>query len=71
MFPSEDKRAYAMIGAGALLAAATLGPLSSMVFLMELTHHADTLMVPMLICVVGATVVARHFEPRSIYSYRV
>ncbi|MDQ2804025.1 MAG: chloride channel protein, partial [Pseudomonadota bacterium] len=62
---------YALIGAGAVLAATTQGPVSAMVMLMELTRRLDTLMVPMLIAVAGAVVVARLFESRSIYSGRI
>ncbi len=62
--------AYALIGSATLLSAATLGPLSSAVFLLELTRHADSLMVPLLVAVVGATNVARRLDPRSIYSAR-
>ena len=63
--------AYALVGSGAFLAAATLGPLSSAVFLLELTRRADVLMVPLLIATAGATVTARHLEIRSIYSAHV
>ena len=59
---------YAMIGSAAFLAAATLGPLSSAVFLLELTRHADPLMVPLLIATAGATVTARRYTVHSIYS---
>ena len=71
LFPDGDKRTYAIVGAGAVLAAATQGPISSVVFVLELTYHADALMVPLLIAVVGATVVSRHLEPHSIYSARI
>lgn len=62
---------YALVGSGAFLGAATLGPLSSAAFLLELTRGADSLMVPLLVATVGATVTARTFEVRSIYSARV
>ena len=71
LFPRGDKRTFAIVGAGAVLAAATQGPISSVVFILELTYHADALMVPLLIAVVGATVVSRHLEPHSIYSARI
>jgi H+/Cl- antiporter ClcA len=57
--PGNEVASYALIGSGAFLAAATLGPLSSIVFLLELTRHADVLIVPLLIAAVGATVTAR------------
>ena len=59
---------YALIGSAGFLGAATLGPLSSAVFLVELTRGADSLMVPLLIATAGATVTARRFEVESIYS---
>ena len=62
---------YALVGSGAFLAAATLGPLSSAAFLLELTRGADSLMVPLLVAIVGATVTARSLEVRSIYSGRL
>jgi chloride channel protein, CIC family len=64
----NEMAGYAMIGSAALLAAATLGPLSSAVFLLELTRHADPLMVPLLIATAGATVTARRYTVHSIYS---
>jgi CIC family chloride channel protein len=59
---------FALIGSGAVLAAATQGPVSSIIFVLELTRTADSTMVPLLIAVVLATTVTRHFEERSIYS---
>jgi H+/Cl- antiporter ClcA len=62
---------YALIGSAALLGAATLGPLSSAAFLLELTRRADSLMVPLLIATAGATVTARLCGSRSIYSAQI
>ena len=58
----------ALIGSAAMLAATTQGPVSSVVFVLELTRTADSLMVPLLVGVVTATLVTRRFEKRSIYS---
>ncbi len=66
--PAVSIPACALIGSAALLSAATLGPLSSAVFLLELTRHADSLMVPLLLATSSATITARRFEVRSIYS---
>jgi hypothetical protein len=41
------------------------------VLLLELTHHADALMVPVLLAVVEATVLARVLGMPSIYSARL
>ncbi len=63
--------AYAMVAAGALLAATTQGPVSAIVLLLELTRRLDTLMVPLMLAVAGAVVVARRLEGRSVYSGRI
>ncbi len=62
---------YSLIGSAALLAAATLGPLSSAAFLLELTRRADSLMVPLLLATAGATLTARRFRSQSIYSIQI
>jgi hypothetical protein len=46
------------------------GPLAAVVLLLELTHHADSLMVAVLLAIVEATVLARVFGAPSIYSAR-
>ena len=62
---------YALIGGAAVLAASMQGPLASVVLILELAHHTDTLMVPMLLAVGLATVVARRVGAPSIYSARL
>ncbi len=62
---------YAMLGAGAVLAATTQGPVSAIVMLTELTRRLDAFMLPVLIIVAGAVAVARRIEPRSVYSGRI
>jgi hypothetical protein len=47
------------------------GPLAAVVLLLELTHHADALMVPVLLAVVEATVLARVLGAPSIYAARL
>lgn len=69
--PEVSLGTFSVIGSGAMLAAATQGPVSAIVLLLELTHRIDPLMVPLLITVTGATVVAGRIEPRSIYSARI
>ena len=68
--PATAKDSYAIVGAGAMLASASQGPISSVVFMLELTNHTDALIVPLLIAVAGATLMARRFEVHSIYSVR-
>src|SRR5579862_4498054 len=62
-----DKRSCAVLGAGAVLAAATQAPISSVAFILELTYNANTLMVPLLLAVVGATLTYGLFETRTSY----
>ena len=69
--PAGQLPSFALIGSGAVLAAATQGPVSSVIFVLELTRTADSTMVPLLIAVVLATLVTRLFEERSIYSIEV
>jgi H+/Cl- antiporter ClcA len=64
---ATDKRSCAIIGAGAVLAAATQAPISSVAFILELTYNANTLMVPLLIAVAGATLTFRVIKLKSIY----
>ena len=65
-----SKDSYAIIGAGAMLAAASQGPISSVVFMLELTNHTDTLIVPLMIAAGLSTIVARRIDEGSIYSVR-
>jgi H+/Cl- antiporter ClcA len=71
IWPGAPLGAYAIIGGAAVLGAAMQGPLAAVVLMLELTHHADGLMVPVLLAVVGATVVARVAGTPSIYSARL
>ena len=68
--PTTSKDSYAIVGAGAMLASASQGPISSVVFMLELTNHTGALIVPLLIAVAGATLMARRLEVHSIYSIR-
>ncbi|ACL61014.1 chloride channel protein [Methylobacterium nodulans] len=71
VWPGAEAGACALIAATALLAAATHGPLSSVVLMLELTRRLDSLMVPVLVAVAGAMLVARYLEPRSLYACRI
>jgi H+/Cl- antiporter ClcA len=62
-----DKRSCALLGTGAVLAAATQAPISSMAFTLELTYNASTLMVPLLLAAAGATFTYQLFEARTSY----
>jgi len=52
LWPGAPLGTYAIIGGAAVLGAAMQGPLASIVLLLELTRHADGLMVPVLLAVV-------------------
>jgi H+/Cl- antiporter ClcA len=71
LFPGVPPGLFALLGAGALLAASTQGPISTVVLLMELTGYARSAVVPLLLIVVTATLIARTIEPRSIYDARL
>ena len=60
-----------MLGAAAVLAATTQGPISTVVLMMELTGRDRSFIVPLLLAVATATLVARTIEPRSIYDARL
>jgi CIC family chloride channel protein len=71
LWPGAAPGSYALVGAAAVLAAATQGPLSSVVLLLELTRRLDPLMVPALAAITGAVLVARAIDPTSVYSGRL
>ncbi|MDE1932382.1 MAG: chloride channel protein [Bradyrhizobium sp.] len=70
-WPGAPPGSFAIIGACALLAAATQGPVSAVVLTLELTRRLDTLMVPVILATAGAVGVARMIESRSLYSARI
>ncbi|MGA2012509.1 MAG: chloride channel protein [Solirubrobacteraceae bacterium] len=71
LWPGARLGSYTVIGGGAFLAAAMQGPLSGLVLVLELTRNFDSLMVPTLIAVTEATVIARRLGAPSIYSARL
>jgi H+/Cl- antiporter ClcA len=71
MFPGLPIGLFAVIGAASMLAATTQGPISAVVLMMELTGRDRSFIVPMVLAVAGATLVARSIEPRSIYDARL
>jgi H+/Cl- antiporter ClcA len=71
LWPGVPPGLFAVIGATAVLAATTQGPISAVVLMMELTGRDRSFIVPVLFAVVTATIVARTIEPRSIYDARL
>jgi len=61
----------ALLGAAAVLAATTQGPLSATVLVLELSDRDRSLIAPVLLAVISATLVSRTLEPRSIYDARL
>ena len=64
-------RTVALLGAAAVLAATTQGPISTVVLMIELTGQDRSFIVPLLLAVGTATLVARTIELRSIYDARL
>jgi CIC family chloride channel protein len=71
VWPGVPPGLFAVLGAGAVLAATTHGPISAVVLVMELTGRDRSFVLPLLVAVVTATVVARTLDPRSIYEARL
>ena len=61
----------ALLGAGAVIAATTQGPISAVVLIMELTGQDRSFIAPLIVAVVAATLLARTIDPRSIYDARL
>jgi CIC family chloride channel protein len=59
--------AYALVGMGGLIAGATDAPITGVLLVFEMTNDYG-LVLPLMITVVLAHVVARRFEPDSLYS---
>jgi CIC family chloride channel protein len=70
-WPGVPPGLFAVLGASAVLAATTQGPISTVVLMMELTGRDRSFIVPLLLAVATATLVARTIEARSIYDARL
>ncbi len=71
LWPGVPPGLFALAGAAAMLAATTQGPISAIVLMMELTGFARAAVLPVLLAVTTATLIARTIEPRSIYDARL
>ena len=71
LWPGVPPGLFAVLGAGAVLAATTQGPISTVVLMMELTGRYRSFVLPLLLIVGTSTLVARTIEPRSIYDARL
>jgi CIC family chloride channel protein len=71
LWPGVPPGLFALVGSAAMLAATTQGPISAVVLVMELTGFARAAVLPLLLAVTTATLIARTIEPRSIYDARL
>lgn len=71
MWPGSPPAAYVIIAGGAMLGAAMQAPVAGIAFIVGLSGNVDAVMVPIILAVVGATLVSRRLELRSIYSSRL
>lgn len=70
-WPGVPPGLFALLGAGAVIGATTQGPISAVILMMELTGRDRSFILPLLLIVGIATLVARTVEPRSIYDARL
>jgi H+/Cl- antiporter ClcA len=71
LWPGVPSGFFSLVGAAAVLAATTQGPLSAVVIMMELTGRDRSFIAPLLLAVSSATLVSRSLEIRSIYDARL
>ncbi len=70
-WPGVPPGLFALLGAAAVLAATTQGPISAVLLMIELTGRDRSFILPLLLAVGTATLVARTIELRSIYDARL
>src|ERR1700691_5296269 len=70
-WPGVPPGLFAVLGAAAVLAATTQGPISTVVLMIELTGRDRSFIVPLLLAGGTATLAARTTDPRSIYDARL
>ncbi len=70
VWPAVPPGLCAVLGAAAVLAATTHGPISAVVLLMELTARDRSFILPLILAVATATIIARSMDARSIYDAR-
>jgi CIC family chloride channel protein len=70
VWPGVPLGLFAVIGAAAVLAATTHGPISAVVLIVELTGRDRSFILPLVLAVGTATLVARTIDRRSIYDAR-
>lgn len=71
LWPGTPIGFFALLGAGAILAATTQGPISAVVLLMELTGRDRSFILPLILIAGISTLISRSIEHRSIYDARL
>ncbi len=64
---AQDPRAFALVGMGAFLSAASRAPVMAVIMLFEMTLSYD-IILPLMLCSVIAYYTARGFDAQSLYS---
>jgi H+/Cl- antiporter ClcA len=70
-WPGVPPGLFALLGAGAVLAATTQGPISAVVLMMELTGRDRSFILPLLLIACISTLISRSIESRSIYDAKL
>jgi chloride channel protein, CIC family len=71
LWPGVPPGLFALLGAGAVLAATTQGPISAVVLMMELTGRDRSFILPLLLIASITTLISRSIDHRSIYDARL
>jgi chloride channel protein, CIC family len=71
LWPGVPPGLFALLGAGAVVAATTQGPISAVVLMMELTGRDRSFMLPLLLIAGISTLIARSIDHRSIYDAKL
>lgn len=70
-WPGAPLGSFAVIGAGAVVAAAMQAPIAAILLVLELAPGSHELILPLMLAVASAVFIERRLEPRSIYSGRI
>ncbi len=70
IFPGISPGAYAVVGMGAFLAAATHAPMTAIFLLFEITDSYEVIVPIMISCVIGAAI-CRHFKKDSLDTFEL
>ena len=66
-----DTGAWAILGGAVFLAASSKGPISALLFSVELIGHFDGMIIPLMLAIALGVLTCQLFEKRSIYSARI